>query len=1030
MPILMKADYVNVNGVVYGCWRSSNPLYNYYAWVVKDSRHKKLSGNITIQETVSCNNRSYTVLGIGNYAFENCKDIVSVTIPSSLLKGIEKYAFKGCTGLKTVTYSQDVEVELIGEGAFLGCTSLTNIDLPITVKEIGDEVFYGCANLKSVIVPKGISAIKQNWFAGCSSLSYVKFLDENTSIPQSAFANLEKLEEVVLPESMESIPNSTFYGCHSLYTIHIPNSVTSIGDAAFYGCRSLPSLNILEKPNNLRFIGASAFSGCTNLASPICLMNIETIGNCAFENCKSLLSIIISGNTIYVGDSAFRGCEKLTTAILEGNIEAIRNYTFENCSSLPEIKIPDSVTDIGHGAFKECSNLSSIIIPNNVTSIGWSAFRDCSELREVTLGRGISRVEDGAFYGCEKIEEVTYYCSYIGWGSSWPQYNKSIKKVIIGEGVETIGEYAFSAGFGTSGLETIIFANPTLKKIGEKAFGECKSLKYAYNEGSVQPSEGTIILPEPLESIGLNAFWISPEIKKISLPSSLTFIDNLAFYGNNNEIGVEDVYAHMLEPFKINESVFHDNTYKNAILHTDGVADKYRDTFAWSKFFHIVNNDEAAGYGDGGSDSENHGNSGHASQLDEIIDFADPQVKTICVDKWDTSKDGNLSKREAAAVTSLGTAFKGTDITSFNELKHFTGLTKIDNWAFGNCTNLLFVILPEQVTEIGMNAFTNCTALTAMTIPALVATIGESAFAGCKSLMAFNVDTQNEKFATEGGILYNKEKTTLISCPAGKFATATLPESVLKIEANGFYNCVNLPAIILPASLQKIGAASFVGCSSLTSLDIPASTSKIEIGNFTGCTNLETINVEADNQYYQSIDGVLYTKDGKTLMAYPNKKGTTYIVLEGTETIEAYAFCMTEVENLTLPASVQNVDDYALGLCNKLSRLKVKAVTPSEASSSSFVGTLSSVMLILPCGSKDAYQIANGWKIFTNIVVLGDANGDGDVNQGDISLVKDYIMTGVEPQGFKWYGADADENDEIDVADIVMIVNLIKSMVK
>lgn len=871
-----------------------------------------------------------------------------------------------------------------------------------------------------------VTDIHAEAFKDCNGLTSVKIPNSVTSIGYGAFKNCSKMISVNIPKNVSNIFSKTFEGCISLTSVDIPNnsSLKRIGYDAFKGCSKLPTL---ELPNCLEEIERNAFedSGLTSLIIPD---KVTDIGESAFKGCSGLISIQIPNSVNYIGESAFENCTKLPEIDLPDNLKKIQNYTFKGCTNLFSIIIPNSVTDIGYRAFEDCSQLPSINIPDGVTSINNYAFNGCCNLSSVSLGKEITSIYEYAFNGCDKLEEVTFYCKSILKYSGWPQQTcrNSIRKVIIGDGVETIGESAFSG----SNLEIIIFANPTIKKIGENAFYECKSLKYAYHDGSAQSSEGTIILPEPLESIGFKAFWRCSKIKKISLPSSLTFIDNQAFNGYNDEIGVEDVYAHMLEPFKINESVFNDNTYKNAILHTDGVADKYRDTFAWSKFFHIVNNDEAAGYGDGGSDSENHGNSGHTGQLDEIIDFADPQVKTICVEKWDTSKDGKLSKKEAAAVTSLGTAFKGTDITSFNELKYFTGLTKIDNWAFGNCTNLLFVILPEQVTEIGMNAFTNCTALTAMTIPALVATIGESAFAGCKSLMAFNVDTQNEKFATEGGILYNKEKTTLISCPAGKFATATLPESVLKIEANGFYNCVNLPAIILPASLQKIGAASFVGCSSLTSLDIPASTSKIEIGNFTGCTNLETINVEADNQYYQSIDGVLYTKDGKTLMAYPNKKGTTYIVLEGTETIEAYAFCMTEVENLTLPASVQNVDDYALGLCNKLSRLKVKAVTPSEASSSSFVGTLSSVMLILPCGSKDAYQIANGWKIFTNIVVLGDANGDGDVNQRDISLVKDYIMTGVEPQGFKWYGADADENDEINVADIVMIVNLIKSMVK
>ena len=99
------------------------------------------------------------------------------------------------------------------------------------------------------------------------------------------------------------------------------------------------------------------------------------------------------------------------------------------------------------------------------------------------------------------------------------------------------------------------------------------------------------------------------------------------------------------------------------------------------------------------------------------IDFADDNVKAICVANWDTDGDGELSYAEAAAVTSLGTAFKNNaDITSFDELQYFTGLTSLPNASFMSCTNLVSISLPSSIASLGTGAFFNCTSLSVMTV--------------------------------------------------------------------------------------------------------------------------------------------------------------------------------------------------------------------------------------------------------------------------------------------------------------------------
>lgn len=115
------------------------------------------------------------------------------------------------------------------------------------------------------------------------------------------------------------------------------------------------------------------------------------------------------------------------------------------------------------------------------------------------------------------------------------------------------------------------------------------------------------------------------------------------------------------------------------------------------------------------------------------IEFADNEVKRLCVQNW--GSDGEITTEQAAAVTDLGRVFiYNHNITSFNELQYFTGLTSIVNSAFQGCNSLTSITIPSSVTNIGNSAFQSCTSLRSITIPSGVTTIGNSAFRNCLSL--------------------------------------------------------------------------------------------------------------------------------------------------------------------------------------------------------------------------------------------------------------------------------------------------------
>ncbi len=120
-----------------------------------------------------------------------------------------------------------------------------------------------------------------------------------------------------------------------------------------------------------------------------------------------------------------------------------------------------------------------------------------------------------------------------------------------------------------------------------------------------------------------------------------------------------------------------------------------------------------------------------------VITFQDPNTKLICTFYWDDNDDGELSYDEAAAVTDLGTAFKGSSILVFNELKNFTGLTTITDNAFSSCFSLAEVTLPEQIKTIGSSAFSGCSNLKELVIPERVEEIGKATFSGCEGLIIY-----------------------------------------------------------------------------------------------------------------------------------------------------------------------------------------------------------------------------------------------------------------------------------------------------
>lgn len=218
--------------------------------VAVTSKTTQYTGSITIPSSVVYSAVTYNVTSIGNYAFQSCTGLTSITIPNSVTL-IGDLAFQSCTGLSSITIPSSVTS--IGSNAFSLCDHLTSVSIPSSVTSIGEVAFTGCSSLTSI----NVNAANPNY----SSLNGVLFNKNNTIIVCYPGG---KQGTYIIPSSVTSIGYVTFSYCTGLTSITIPSSVTSFGSRAFKGCTGLTSITI---PNTVTSIGYEVFYGCTHLTS-------------------------------------------------------------------------------------------------------------------------------------------------------------------------------------------------------------------------------------------------------------------------------------------------------------------------------------------------------------------------------------------------------------------------------------------------------------------------------------------------------------------------------------------------------------------------------------------------------------------------------------------------------------------------------------------------------------------------------------------------------------------------------------------
>jgi len=362
-----------------------------------------------------------TISTIGDSAFYNCKSlkyneydnayyIGSLNNPYLVLIDAKNRSISSCDVNKNAKF--------IATAAFENCKQLVTIDIPNTLVSIGNGAFIGCYKLENITLPDDLHFLGYRAFDDCRSITEIIIPDGVTKIGYESFNNCWELENVVIGDRVTIIEEDAFRDCGSLQILKLGSGLNTIEKNAFCNCDNLNSIYISDVSSwcQINFIGTDS--------NPLCYQGRLYVGN------KLLSSIVIPDDVVSIPEYAFY-CQNLLSVTLPQTISSIGNYAFAG-TNITEINIPSSVISIGNYAFAECENLKNISISDSVTSIGIGAFYYCTDLQRIILPQNLKVIQNKLFLGCSSLEYIFIPTSVIAIGDKSIYVSRKTDRVVYG----------------------------------------------------------------------------------------------------------------------------------------------------------------------------------------------------------------------------------------------------------------------------------------------------------------------------------------------------------------------------------------------------------------------------------------------------------------------------------------------------------------------------------------------------------------------------------------------------------------------
>ena len=494
-----------------------------------------------------------TVSEVGNSAFENNDDVVSITFSEGNIK-IGNYTFNDCDLLEEIHFSSTITT--IGNFAFNNCRALQSVEIPATVKTLGDRAFNACPILTEVKLNEGLERMGNRFLAG-TPVSEI-YIPSTVTWAEEAFAEAGLLETVSFGEGITSIPNDMFEDNNSLRELTIPDTVTKLGNDSLCQMGALESIVI---PDTVTEMGSYVLYECKNLASVTIGKGVTTIPYCAFSRCVRLREITIPENVTTIDNNAFDGCTMLSNVTLNEGLTKIGEHAFAN-TAITEIALPASLTS-GSYPFNNCQKLKTIHftegtktllpglyrnsavetvdIPEGITELPSDLFNGCKQLTSVTLPSTLRTIGRYAFADCVKLESVDVPQSVKKIEARAFSNTSSLKTCTFHEGIQTLGDHLFSNSALTS-----IYIPKTLSTT-ESPFSESNITDVTFSEGIAKFTNELfkgagklthVTIPATVVRLGSYCFH-SSNIESIIIPDNVKVIEKSAFEECDNLYAVK-----------------------------------------------------------------------------------------------------------------------------------------------------------------------------------------------------------------------------------------------------------------------------------------------------------------------------------------------------------------------------------------------------------------------------------------------------------------------------------------------------------
>jgi len=815
-------------------------------------------------------------------------------------------------------------VTVIDGDAFWECTGLTSVTIPDSVTTINDCAFYHCSGLTSVSLGSGVVNIEGGAFEGCSSLTSITIPDSVTEIGEWAFRYCTGLTEAIISGNDATIGEYAFGECAGLINVSIEDGVDAIGLGVFYNCTNLTSISIAD---GVTSIGNDVFDGCSRLAEITIPGSVVSIGNCAFVNCPNLTNVIFVDGITSIGESTFGGCANLTSITFPDSVTQIGNWAFSDCTGLTEVTFKGNAPSIGDGAFGSVT--ATVYYPADNDTWTEEVRQDYDgSLTWVACGNESEDPEPSVPDVTEPNEEQSYKLYMDNGTKLYFNGQTESEEVTFRLGATDNADEAVDVYLEEADGGYRLYFMDGESKVYIRIYERIDDAP-GYGKGSLElvdyPPEELL----SVDSITGTLFYIAPSGKNSyymgTYGSYSTFsISNTSYITGENagKVGISQFPAKLeglssefpsqpIPPVP-EEAVFEDYTY--LLINGQVTITKYTGSAA-----ELEIPSEIEGYPVTAIDL-------NAFAYHETLTAVTVPDNVTTIGESAFAVCQNLSSvtlGNSVTVIGFGAFQSCSNLTSINIPE---SVTELLDHAFSNCVSLTDIHLPNNLTVIGYGCFAYCSNLSSISIPESVTYIGDYAFFGCKSMTGIWVDENNPSYCSDSyGVLFSKDQTELLQTPATLSGDYSIPDSVTRISDCAFCWCPELTGIwagennlsyssdsfgvlfdkdkttlihapgtlsgsySIPDSVTAIGEYAFLGCGNLTAVTIPDSVTKIGIGAFNDCASLTDVVIG---------------------------NGVTVIGMD------AFNNCVS-LTNITIPDSVTEIGDWAFYYCTGLKKVVI-----------------------------------------------------------------------------------------------------------